>query len=362
MKTNIAANIRQMRRERRLTQEQLAEVLGVTVGAVSKWETGLSIPDIGLIMELAAFFDTSVDVLLGYEMHASSLKASLERLEQLTNGKQYDEMVNEAESILKKYPNSFDAVYNCSAAFGLAGMELNDHERMRRSLELSERAVELLPQCREPGVSEQSIRRSESDIYIALGEYDAALALLKETNIRGVNNTQLGYLLGAICHRPEEAIPYLSSGLTDVLVNQMLALTGGLYAANCDLGRPQEAAAALELCLSVLRALREGDGVTYIDRLEAIFLSYLSTAYVRCGEEDKAIDALRRARRLFLRFATEPCYTMHGFRFLSPDGADAVLFDMFGEDAPDAPLRWASEDKETRDTINRLWEEINNEE
>ena len=42
MKLSIAENIRSYRRDMRLTQEQLAEALGVTVGAVSKWESGVS--------------------------------------------------------------------------------------------------------------------------------------------------------------------------------------------------------------------------------------------------------------------------------------------------------------------------------
>ena len=68
MKMMLAENIRSFRKARKLTQEQLAEVLGVTPGAVYKWEAGLSVPDIALIMEMADFFDTSVDTLLGYTM------------------------------------------------------------------------------------------------------------------------------------------------------------------------------------------------------------------------------------------------------------------------------------------------------
>ena len=73
MDMKLAENIRSFRKVRKLTQEQLAEVLGVTPGAVYKWEAGLSIPDIGLIMEMADFFDTSVDVLLGYRMKDNRL-------------------------------------------------------------------------------------------------------------------------------------------------------------------------------------------------------------------------------------------------------------------------------------------------
>ena len=47
-----------------LTQEQLAEVLGVSVGAVYKCESRSSLPELRLIMEMADFFDISVDALL----------------------------------------------------------------------------------------------------------------------------------------------------------------------------------------------------------------------------------------------------------------------------------------------------------
>ena len=47
MAVSLAENIRRFRKERALTQEQLAEALGVTVGAVYKWEAGLSQPELG---------------------------------------------------------------------------------------------------------------------------------------------------------------------------------------------------------------------------------------------------------------------------------------------------------------------------
>ena len=66
MKIKLSENIRAFRKEHAMTQEQLAEVLNVTVGAVYKWESGQSVPELGTIVELADLFDTSVDVLLGY--------------------------------------------------------------------------------------------------------------------------------------------------------------------------------------------------------------------------------------------------------------------------------------------------------
>ena len=53
METRIAENIRAYRKQQGLTQEKLAEVLGVSVGAVYKWESKSSLPELRLIMEMA---------------------------------------------------------------------------------------------------------------------------------------------------------------------------------------------------------------------------------------------------------------------------------------------------------------------
>lgn len=66
MKTNLAGNIIRLRRERSLTQEQLAEVLGVSCAAVSKWGRGAAVPELRLIVEMADLFELSVDGMIGY--------------------------------------------------------------------------------------------------------------------------------------------------------------------------------------------------------------------------------------------------------------------------------------------------------
>lgn len=60
----IGALIRVLRIERALTQRQLAERLGVSDKAVSKWERGGGCPDVGLLSELAGQLGTSVETLL----------------------------------------------------------------------------------------------------------------------------------------------------------------------------------------------------------------------------------------------------------------------------------------------------------
>ena len=80
MDIKLAENIKAFRKERKMTQEQLAEALGVTVGAVYKWEQDMSKPEISLIMEMADLFGVSIDVLLGYEWRRSSAGGALERM------------------------------------------------------------------------------------------------------------------------------------------------------------------------------------------------------------------------------------------------------------------------------------------
>ena len=62
---NIGQRIKTLRKKNDLTQERLADYLGVTDKAVSKWECGLTIPDIALILPLARILQVSADELLG---------------------------------------------------------------------------------------------------------------------------------------------------------------------------------------------------------------------------------------------------------------------------------------------------------
>ena len=74
MKLNIGENLRKLRREKDLTQEQLAELLGVTFQSVSRWETGATYPDIELLPVMAELFGVSMERLLGVESYATTAK------------------------------------------------------------------------------------------------------------------------------------------------------------------------------------------------------------------------------------------------------------------------------------------------
>lgn len=134
MKTELSEHIKAFRKERRLTQEQLAEAFGVTVGAVSKWEAGLSNPDISLLPELAEFFDTSLDVLLGYQVRSQNMQGAIEQIRNFRYQKEYDEGIRYAEKALKKYPDCFDIVYQSANLYYLYGVEFKKKESAQRAL------------------------------------------------------------------------------------------------------------------------------------------------------------------------------------------------------------------------------------
>ena len=68
MNTTICENIRKLRKQKNVTQEKLADALGVTPQAISRWESGAGFPAIEYLPDLAAFFEISVDELLGVKL------------------------------------------------------------------------------------------------------------------------------------------------------------------------------------------------------------------------------------------------------------------------------------------------------
>lgn len=73
MEIYIGKKIRELRRAKDLTQEQLADYLNISYQSVSKWETGMATPDLSFIIPLARLFGISTDELLGFEQSKENL-------------------------------------------------------------------------------------------------------------------------------------------------------------------------------------------------------------------------------------------------------------------------------------------------
>jgi len=75
----IGKNIKRLRQNKGLTQEQLGDVLGITGQAVSKWENGSALPDLPVLPLLAEYFGITIDELMGYKLNALTYKEQFVR-------------------------------------------------------------------------------------------------------------------------------------------------------------------------------------------------------------------------------------------------------------------------------------------
>ncbi len=80
MSKTIGEMLKALRKEQRMTQEQVAEALNVSFQSISRWENGLSYPDITLVPTIARLFDVSTDTL--FDMDVSEREHTRERYEQ----------------------------------------------------------------------------------------------------------------------------------------------------------------------------------------------------------------------------------------------------------------------------------------
>lgn len=79
----IGAFLQQCRKEKNLTQEQLAEKFGVSARTVSRWETGTNMPDLSILVELAEYYDIEIRELLDGERSQTMNKEMKETLDKV---------------------------------------------------------------------------------------------------------------------------------------------------------------------------------------------------------------------------------------------------------------------------------------
>ncbi|MDF2539667.1 MAG: hypothetical protein K0S76_2688 [Herbinix sp.] len=85
----VKLKIAELRKEKGIGQQDLADVLGVSFQSVSKWETGATMPDITLLPDIAEYFKVSVDELLGLKpLHQREYKPRNTDNHDTSNGKE----------------------------------------------------------------------------------------------------------------------------------------------------------------------------------------------------------------------------------------------------------------------------------
>lgn len=329
MKSNISDIIRSHRKSMNLTQEQLAEAVGVTIGAVSKWESGLSSPDIAMLPVLADFFEISIDVLLGYQLTCRTATSASEKIHNLCLQKNYKDGMMEAEKALQRFPNHFEVVYESSVLYHIEGVEENNHSSLYKALQLYETACSLISQNTNPLISESRIHSSIGEVYISLGDIDKAIEHLKKYNSSGLNSAMIGYLLTMV-QKYQEAIPYLSDCLLESIVS-LFRTTLGL--ANC-YGNDSDFSSALDVLewfSTTLKGLKYPNSISYIDK--ALVVVNTSCAQVAASMEDSKLveHYLKQGITLAKAFDAAPNYSVCNIKYYS--GKDMSIGDDFGESA-----------------------------
>ena len=109
MQLLIGENIRRLRRELEVTQECLAEHLGVSTQAVSKWERGETCPDIALLPSLSGFFGVSLDDLMGMDAlrETAEIDALTAQAKQNLTLLQSEESIEPLRAALRRFPNHY---------------------------------------------------------------------------------------------------------------------------------------------------------------------------------------------------------------------------------------------------------------
>lgn len=194
MNLRIGENLKRLRREKDLTQEELAAHLGISFQAISKWERDESYPDITILPALSNYFKISIDELVGMEeiKRAEEYERINKQWLENRNSNKHKENVKLMKDALKFFPN--DALLLVQLSSSLERLDGTDAEKMQYLRESI-------------SVQEQILRGEDSEVrnatlynicfaYWKIGEYEKAIKQAKKLpNFYKSRENALVYLL-----------------------------------------------------------------------------------------------------------------------------------------------------------------------
>lgn len=180
---NIAKTLISKRKEKGITQDELANYIGVSKASVSKWETGQSYPDVTFLPPLAAYFNISIDELMDYkpQLEKDDIQKLYRRLSADFAAKPFDTVMNDLHQIIKKY-------YSCFPLLLQMGMLMVNHADLpkdpQKFASIIEEAQALFVRVKgesdDLSLTKQALYM-EALCSLALNNPDAALELLSGT-------------------------------------------------------------------------------------------------------------------------------------------------------------------------------------
>lgn len=305
MSESMGSVIRRLRRERGMTQEELAERLNVSAPAVSKWENETSMPDISQVVPLASVFGVSTDSLFGFG-DRSTREDALSVLTEAGKGLVYGELDTYLAAYdriiagLARYPDNPFLLLN-AMEFGLS-LCLKENgwlyagDRADAIAKETERQANLILHTAKAGQDALQARQALILLYTERGEYDRAASVAREFPIRS-DLTQGSNLAYVDMRRGEyeDAAADLCTDL-DYVIQHMEDDAARLGQAYLKSGKPEEAEAVYEILFEVLRAVyRDECPWRYHDFDSGDCYFLLAEAYLASGKREEALDVLENA-------------------------------------------------------------------
>lgn len=174
---SIGSTIKRLRRERDITQEQLAEYLGITSRAVSQWECDRTAPDISTIPALCHIFDVTSDVLLGIDMTKNNeiIRDYLDRARE----KEYDGKFEECATILREGYQRFPRAYRIMERLANAIVCVHSRKGIQNYDEVIELCDRILAECTDSKIRYDAID-TLATAYGCAGKKEEMLKLAEE--------------------------------------------------------------------------------------------------------------------------------------------------------------------------------------
>ncbi|UUC42626.1 helix-turn-helix domain-containing protein [Clostridioides difficile] len=303
---NIAKTLILKRKEKGITQDELANYIGVSKASVSKWETGQSYPDITFLPQLATYFNITVDELICYEpqMMKEDINKLYNKLCKDFTAKPFDEVMIEIREIIKRY-------YSCFPLIFRMGLLIVNHydivdEKKRELLidEALEIFIRIQETCNDIDICRQA-KNMEATCYILLNQPIQVIDLLQNSNFPMINESILlaqGQMMNG---QIDEARETFQLGAYQNLISLVQNLVGILQ--NADKLQMKE----IERRILAISNIFELDTLSPATMLSA----YLTQTQINLIHEDNegAIKSLRK----YIDLATSDIYpiTIHGDDF-----------------------------------------------
>ena len=319
MQLDLGNNIRQLRRRDKRTQEQLADALGVTSQAVSRWESGGSCPDINLIPSIANFFEVSIDELFGYEGKRAgridALAAEIDRMNHLNSGKDVciTECIAMARAALVEFPGN-ERLMLCLASVlykaayvrygechlidedGYTVYDVEKHktyEEWTEAIPLYEKVLQTLPL----GKLRDRATEELAQLYLNLGDYEKGKALAEQAP--DMWNSR-DFLRAYACDGKQYVKAHSELLLQTVRASAVLIvnITAGDQRYLSAHEKAENIASAIRLFEVICPDGNFGCHHAYVLSLELLYSLYLWLD----NRKDEAFDALENARKNGLKF------------------------------------------------------------